>query len=878
MVRFIANSQRDVWNVDPLLGGAVLKDFEGWTGQNDYYSYIAGIWTDNLPSKYIQHFELQSWTPGTSAKLTGDVDVRLEDGERVIRQGGVEVLRGGTYLLPWQSGADERTSPLQADKMYLYSKEGTANTPFTLTSSFGGNTVFEQFRLTDTGREKVGDVTAQNGRITVTAQAGIPYVLVPVGGPQPAAAEFGTFTGLSNPGFDAGTFTGYTVAGAATNELNAVGDRMAVFGADETTLSQRVTALRPGAIYDFGTYVEIGPQAERATTLRVQGDGVDAANAFSATPAENWVGSDPKHGTYMQRAEVSFVAPASGEVTVSVGAVAGAAAVRIDDWRVAERRSQTEEGNAVTAPESEAVAEGDGRRWDFEDNRGGWGPFVRGNAGGTGDARTSMSRLHQPYTQKDWKNANPPFAQTPLTGKAADDVLSGTYSLKSHDENDGLVYRSIPARLPFIPGHEYEVSFLHQTSKGGIYRWVLGTDDIEAGTSSVLRRQSIGEQHTTKRFSTTFTAGCDSTWVGLEKAGDSSGADFVLDDLVVADRGPSATEPTCALVEGTSDGELNAGAANRFVTTFTNQEDAAVTDVGMQLPELPAGWTARTLEENGNLFDTVAPGQTVQTVWLITPPADAMGASAELVVDAVYDTVDCAERSVRAWVGVSVATRAAVPLSGISATASSEEPDNDTEGSASYAIDNKPGTIWHTSWGGVAFPHSLTLDLGSEYAIDGFGYLPRASGGDNGRIKDYDVNISDDGQTWTKVADGAFQPASPTYQAVDFPVVKARWVQLVSKSSHNGQLFSAAAEVRVYGQVADVPAGFEPGVRERSTAVCTVAAPDPDVADQGSGQPDAASGDLAVTGGAALPIAAAVLGLGALALGIWLKRRRRAQA
>lgn len=101
IVRFIANSDRDVWNVDPLLGGANVVEFEGWTGHDDWNAFYRNIWTDNLPTKFLQHYQVMDWDPGRSARLNGGVSVKSVDGERRISMGDTEVLKGDTYLLPW---------------------------------------------------------------------------------------------------------------------------------------------------------------------------------------------------------------------------------------------------------------------------------------------------------------------------------------------------------------------------------------------------------------------------------------------------------------------------------------------------------------------------------------------------------------------------------------------------------------------------------------------------------------------------------------------------------------------------------------------------------------------------------------------------------
>ena len=42
---------------------------------------------------------------------------------------------------------------------------------------------------------------------------------------------------------------------------------------------------------------------------------------------------------------------------------------------------------------------------------------------------------------------------------------------------------------------------------------------------------------------------------------------------------------------------------------------------------------------------------------------------------------------------------------------------------------------------GVALPHLMVIDLGSEQTITGFDYLPRAEEGAPGSIKDYKIFV-----------------------------------------------------------------------------------------------------------------------------------------
>ncbi|MFF7154494.1 endo-alpha-N-acetylgalactosaminidase family protein [Streptomyces sp. NPDC008139] len=809
IVRFIANSDRDVWNVDPLLGGSDIKEFEGWTGQDDYNAFYRNIWTDNLPTKFLQHYQVTHWDFGASADLTGGVHVAMAGGKRQVTMGGALVLDGDSYLLPWGDAkhGNGTSSPSDADKMYYFSASGGAHT-FDVTRQFAGTKRFTLYKLTDQGRVKAGDITPTAGKVTISGDKNQPYVLAPQSGKAPHTnVDFGQGTGLNDPGFNAGDLTAWNAHGGATTVRTASGDNVARLGTAASGISQQVKGLTSGKTYTLSANVEIAKGQRRATTLAVTGGKQPAANTFDTTPAANQMAADAKKGTYSQRASVTFTAPSNGKVTVAVSAVAGGAAVTLDDIRLMAD---------TTLPLPKKAGGSDGTvlaRDDFEGNQPGWGPFVKGDAGGATDPRTSISDLHAPYSQKTWKNTYSPYNSGTLKGQAVDDVISGNHSLKAHEENSGLVYRTVPATVPFVAAHKYAVSFRYQTNLDGQWAWVTGADVVGGGkvASKDVTRDVLAPALDTATYSKEIVAGCGDTWVGLRKLGGANGTDFVLDDFSVTDLGPAPAGPACASVTTPPTAELSPGVPSEYVTTFTNSELTDATGVVQRLDGLPAGWTAAVKTEHGNSFATVKPGASVSTTWLLTPPAGAAGTAASWKVVAGY-TNDGATKSVSADAKATVATRALLSPSSMTATADSENLSSGAaEGPVSNVLDGDPGTIWHTDYTNseAPYPHWVTLKLGGPADLDGFGYLDRQTGGQNGRVAGYEVAVSDNGTTWTTVARGTLVD-SPSTQVIAFDRVRASYVRFTALSALNGLPFAAAAEMRAYGSYADTPVGYPP--------------------------------------------------------------------
>lgn len=227
-----------------------------------------------------------------------------------------------------------------------------------------------------------------------------------------------------------------------------------------------------------------------------------ATNWTDTSTAGNHVAADRKHDTRFQRMSTPFTVPAGGgPVTLTLRADAGAARVRFDNVRVVPAAPTTKPGTLAYE--------------DFQNVPQGWGVFVKGDAGGSTDPRTHIAQRHAPFTQRGWN------------GKAIDDIVDGTQSLKSRGENSGLVYRTVPHTARFRPGHRYRISFRYENEKAGQYAWITAVD---GPAPRELTRAALPATTEPALFSYEFTAPASGeAWVGLRKVGDDGSAEFTLD-------------------------------------------------------------------------------------------------------------------------------------------------------------------------------------------------------------------------------------------------------------------------------------------------------------------------------------------------------------
>jgi len=111
-------------------------------------------------------------------------------------------------------------------------------------------------------------------------------------------------------------------------------------------------------------------------------------------------------------------------------------------------------------------------------------------------------------------------------------------------------------------------------------------------------------------------------------------------------------------------------------------------------------------------------------------------------------------------------------------------------------VDGKPATFWHSDWMiGDGLPATFTLELPETVLLRGFRYLPRQDM-NRGRIADYSVEVSQDGQKWLAWVKAGKFPDSTDKQVVTFAQrVKAKFLRLTAQSDHGEANHAAIAEL-----------------------------------------------------------------------------------
>ena len=127
----------------------------------------------------------------------------------------------------------------------------------------------------------------------------------------------------------------------------------------------------------------------------------------------------------------------------------------------------------------------------------------------------------------------------------------------------------------------------------------------------------------------------------------------------------------------------------------------------------------------------------------------------------------------------------------------SEEPDR----KAIYAFDSDNSTFWHTEWKASQppHPHEIQIDLGRKYYVHQLGIVNRPTG-TNGRIKDYEVYLSDSKTNWGEpVTEGTFENIAVPQPIKFTSTPSGQFLKIVALSEVSDKYHTTIAEINIIG-------------------------------------------------------------------------------
>ena len=326
MTRFIRNHQKDSWvghypsyggaAVTPLLGGYDMKDFEGWQGRSDYQEYIQTLFKSNIPTKFIQHFEVTNWEDGEAVQMTDngetyswtpEMRIKLKNStgsnlvierksndvssagynERLMTLDDRVVYDNDAYLLPWNWDADG--NDLEEDKLYHYN-ENAGTTSWELPEGWKLGDVY-LYKLTDLGKMEEEKLEVVDGRITLTAEANTPYVLYQTKQTNPEVS-WSEGMHVYDTGFNSGTLDHWDIDGekASADIERSQGDNPMLQIKDNTdtvTLTQRLENLKANTQY--AVYVGVDNRSETKASISVDTGYKTISNYTNQSIALNYI-------------------------------------------------------------------------------------------------------------------------------------------------------------------------------------------------------------------------------------------------------------------------------------------------------------------------------------------------------------------------------------------------------------------------------------------------------------------------------------------------------------------------------------------------------------------------------------------------------------
>ncbi len=118
--------------------------------------------------------------------------------------------------------------------------------------------------------------------------------------------------------------------------------------------------------------------------------------------------------------------------------------------------------------------------------------------------------------------------------------------------------------------------------------------------------------------------------------------------------------------------------------------------------------------------------------------------------------------------------------------------------SAGNLIDENPATIWSTSKQSK-LPQDIVIDLGKNYTLKGFTYLPMQERWIKGVVTHFSFYVSTDNKHWKKVSHGEFGNIwnNPIEQKINFNPIRGRYIKFRVNKIHRNEKAAFFAEIGV---------------------------------------------------------------------------------
>ena len=122
----------------------------------------------------------------------------------------------------------------------------------------------------------------------------------------------------------------------------------------------------------------------------------------------------------------------------------------------------------------------------------------------------------------------------------------------------------------------------------------------------------------------------------------------------------------------------------------------------------------------------------------------------------------------------------------------------EAQGAAANAIDGDPNTFWLAGERGPAYPHELTVSFPAPVSMAGLVCMPRQNHREHqGDIREYVVQVSDDGNNWREVARGEWVSSYAPQQVRFLQAITARYLKLTALSGFGPDTAASLAELAV---------------------------------------------------------------------------------